>query len=64
MEPNNEHYFYEIQQIQSKIDNLKIEILQLEKKIKCKHEFVLEFPSGPRDNGEFYYVCRFCQFQK
>ena len=29
------------------------------KRARCMHDFVREFPSGPRDNGE-YHVCRRC----
>ena len=27
---------------------------------RCTHDFVREFPSGPRDNGEYHDVCRLC----
>ena len=27
---------------------------------RCTHDFVREFPSGPRDNGEYLDVCRLC----
>ena len=27
---------------------------------RCTHDFVREFPSGPRDNGEYRDVCRLC----
>ena len=30
------------------------------KKARCTHDFVREFPSGPRDNGEYHDVCRLC----
>ena len=26
----------------------------------CTHDWVREFPSGPRDNGEYRDVCRLC----
>ena len=26
----------------------------------CDHDFEKRFPSGLRDNGEFYYVCSRC----
>ena len=26
----------------------------------CQHQFVIIFPSGMRDNGEYYYECRLC----
>ena len=27
---------------------------------RCTHDWVREFPSGPRDNGEYRDVCRLC----
>ena len=27
---------------------------------RCTHEWVREFSSGPRDNGEYHDVCRLC----
>ena len=30
------------------------------KHARCMHDFVREFPSGPRDNGEYRDVCRLC----
>ena len=27
----------------------------------CQHDPVLEYPSGPRDNGEYTMRCRFCR---
>ena len=30
------------------------------KRARCTHDFVREFPSGPRDNGEYHDVCRLC----
>ena len=27
---------------------------------RCEHEWIREFPSGPRDNGEHWYVCSKC----
>ena len=27
-------------------------------RMRCTHDFVREFPSGPRDNGEYHDVCR------
>ena len=27
---------------------------------RCDHEWEKVFPSGPRDNGEFWYVCNKC----
>ena len=27
---------------------------------RCTHDWVREFPSGPRDNGEYHDVCRLC----
>ena len=29
-------------------------------RMRCTHDFVREFPSGPRDNGEYRDVCRLC----
>ena len=26
----------------------------------CQHQFVIIFPSGMRDNGEYYYECKLC----
>ena len=26
----------------------------------CEHDNVREYPSGPRDNGEYTEVCRLC----
>lgn len=31
-----------------------------EKMDPCDHDYVIEFPSGPRDNNEFYYTCTKC----
>ena len=30
---------------------------------RCDHEAIMYIPSGPRDNGEFYYKCRKCNCQ-
>ena len=27
---------------------------------RCDHEWEKVYPSGPRDNGEFVYVCKIC----
>ena len=27
---------------------------------RCEHVFVMEFPSGMRDNGEYWYRCSKC----
>ena len=27
---------------------------------RCTHDWVREFPSGPRDNGEYRDICRLC----
>ena len=27
---------------------------------RCEHQYVREFPSGPRDNGEYWERCRLC----
>ena len=27
---------------------------------RCEHVWEKEFPTGPRDNGEFVYVCKIC----
>ena len=27
---------------------------------RCEHDWVKEYPSGPRDNGEFWYRCSKC----
>ena len=27
---------------------------------RCEHDWEKEYPSGPRDNGEFWYVCHKC----
>ena len=27
---------------------------------RCEHDWVQEYPSGPRDNGEFWYRCSKC----
>ena len=29
-------------------------------RMRCTHDFVRVFPSGPRDNGECHEVCRLC----
>ena len=31
---------------------------------RCTHDFVREFPSGPRDNGEYRDVCRLCNAER
>ena len=31
---------------------------------RCTHDFVREFPSGPRDNGEYRWVCRLCNAER
>ena len=30
----------------------------------CTHDWVREFPSGPRNNGEYREVCRFCNAER
>ena len=30
----------------------------------CTHDWVREFPSGPRDNGEYRDVCRLCNAER
>ena len=30
------------------------------KRSRCTHDWAREFPSGPRDNGEYRDVCRLC----
>ena len=27
---------------------------------RCDHVWETEYPSGPRDNGEFWYCCKKC----
>ena len=27
---------------------------------RCTHDWIRQFPSGPRDNGEYHDVCRLC----
>ena len=27
---------------------------------RCEHVWEMEYPSGPRDNGEYWYVCSKC----
>ena len=27
---------------------------------RCEHDWEKVYPSGPRDNGEFGYVCKIC----
>ena len=31
---------------------------------RCTHDFVREFPSGPRDNGEYRDICRLCNAER
>ena len=31
---------------------------------RCTHDFVREFPSGPRGNGEYHDVCRMCNAER
>ena len=31
-----------------------------ESESECEHDYVREYPSGPRDNGEYTEVCRHC----
>ena len=30
----------------------------------CTHDYVREIPSGPRDNGEYRYICRLCNAER
>ena len=30
----------------------------------CTHDWVREFPSGPRDNGEYRDICRLCNAER
>ena len=54
----------EITIVKVKIQELMLKVKELEKKLidKCDHEFEKEIPEGMRDNGEFYYRCRKCNF--
>ena len=27
---------------------------------RCEHQYIREFPGGPRDNGEYWGPCRLC----
>ncbi len=31
---------------------------------RCTHDFVRVLPSGPRDNGEYRWVCRLCNAER
>ena len=44
--------------------NIIVEKLESNRFDSCDHDFKRELPFGPRDNGEFYYKCKICGFQK
>ncbi len=39
-----------------KVRELEDEIIKREEPL-CAHEFEKKLPDGPRDNGEYYYIC-------
>ena len=45
---------------QSKRGQLTIVESVKRKRAACTHDYVREFPSGPRDNGEYRDICRLC----
>ena len=53
-----------IRDIRIKIREIESILKCLEKNKQCEHVFIKEIPDGPRDNGEFYYRCTYCGFQK
>ena len=38
-------------------------LAEREQAARCKHRWVMNFPDGPRDNGELSYVCDRCSTQ-
>ena len=54
------------------IEELSEMLVQAKKKVRvleeviarrandCQHQWVIVFPSGPRDNDEYFYKCRLC----
>ena len=42
-----------------KVRELEDEIIKREVPL-CVHEFEKKLPGGPRDNGEFVYICEKC----
>ena len=54
------------------IEELSEMLVQAKKKVRvleeviarraddCQHQWMIVFPSGPRDNGEYHYECRLC----
>ena len=53
-----------IREIRTKIREIESLLIKIEKVTTCDHLFIKEIPDGPRDNGEFYYRCTYCGFQK
>ena len=39
-------------------------LAEREQAARCDHLWVMQFPDGPRDNGEFSYVCDRCGTQE
>lgn len=54
----------EVVSLQRQMKALRKILCQKIKEEKCEHVFEKEIPSGPRDNGEYYYVCVKCKYQK
>ena len=54
----------EIRRVKVKIRELSCLLKELEEKIveSCDHEYEKEIPQTVRDNGEFYYRCRKCNY--
>lgn len=53
--------------IGSYINNIKKEIYTNERTItiqNCVHDYKLNIPSGPRDNGDYHYQCTKCYIIK
>ena len=42
-----------------KVRELEDEIIKRDVPL-CEHEFEKKLPDGPRDNGEYHYICARC----